>query len=54
MAGDNLWVQTSNLGPSPRFFSSMVFDIDRKVVVLFGGAGPNLYYNDTWEWNGIL
>ncbi len=54
MAGDQLWVQTSNIGPAPRCFHKMAFDSDRKVVVLFGGFAQNTFFNDTWEWDGAL
>ena len=46
----NLW----GSWPFPRYYHSMVYDADRKVMVLFGGqAGTNgPYYDDTWEWDG--
>lgn len=45
------------LSPSPRRTAAMAFDDQRGVAVLFGGIvriadGEDLFYNDTWEWNG--
>jgi hypothetical protein len=44
------WTFRSNTGPAPRYGCRMAFDVDRNVVVLFGGVpnGPE----ETWEWNG--
>jgi hypothetical protein len=44
--------------PSPRRNHAMAFDSVRNVVVLFGGEqggdnGPEHYFDDTWEWDGI-
>ena len=39
--------------PSPRYGSAMIYDSNRGVVVLFGGAGANnIALSDTWEFNG--
>ncbi len=52
------WNQLAVVGPSARSGAAMAYDTDREVVVLFGGffkplQGPNVYHQDTWEWNGI-
>src|SRR5262249_8851376 len=51
-----LWTQVADTGPSPRGRHAMTFDSVRQRVVLFGGANsstsPNLWFNDTWEWDG--
>ena len=50
------WTQESPSGdiPSPRKGHAMVYDRARGEVVLFGGLGSvDVYYGDTWTWNGI-
>ena len=46
----NLW----GSWPLARYDHAMVYDSDRKVMVMYGGRtarnGP--YYDDTWEWDG--
>jgi hypothetical protein len=37
--------------PSARYQHTMVYDSARRRVVLFG-AGPRIFRNDTWEWDG--
>lgn len=47
------WAFRTNVGPSPRAYTAMVYDSARGVTVLFGGTAENLgYQRDTWEWNG--
>ena len=38
--------------PDPRFGTAMVYDANRQVVVMFGGAGDTAAFGDTWEWDG--
>lgn len=46
-----LWTQKQDIGPSPRFGSSMVYDSSLKRIILFGGGLDwNIAKNDTWEW----
>src|SRR6185436_5983785 len=46
----NLW----GSWPFNRYYHSMVYDSNRKVMVMYGGQqatnGP--YWDDTWEWDG--
>ncbi len=50
------WNQVGLSGPNPglRNGSSMAFDENRGVIVLFAGrvGSTNQYDNSTWEWNG--
>ncbi|MDQ5868590.1 MAG: kelch repeat-containing protein [Thermoproteota archaeon] len=46
-----LWTQKQDIGPSPRYYSSMAYDSSLKRVVLFGGYDGQ-GNRDTWEWNG--
>ncbi len=48
------WQEKALTGPRPsvRTASSMAFDSDRGVVVLFGGIQSTTFYGDTWEWDG--
>jgi hypothetical protein len=52
------WTQLSPAtSPSPRW-ATLAYDALTKTVVLFGGANGggdccNIYYNDTWTWNGV-
>lgn len=48
-----LWTQKQDIGPEPRASHAMVFDANRKVVLLFGGlAAGNKPLGDTWSWDG--
>jgi hypothetical protein len=51
-----VWIHAADAGPSPRSGSALTYDLARKQMVLFGGAGvpgnPNQDNQDTWEWNG--
>jgi hypothetical protein len=50
--GAKAWIQLVVPGPRARAASALVYDVRRRVSVLFGGetgAGPS---SDTWEWNG--
>jgi hypothetical protein len=40
--------------PSPRANATFAFDVDRRVMVLFGGGTSNLVsgFDDTWTWDG--
>ena len=44
--------QTSSPRIGVRNAHAMVYDSDRKRVVLFGGADAEKVCSDTWEWNG--
>lgn len=49
------WRQVATTGPAPRLLdtNSLVFDDARGVSVLFGGQTlTNLWYGDTWQWDG--
>ncbi|NUQ54028.1 MAG: hypothetical protein HUU19_15235 [Phycisphaerales bacterium] len=47
------WTQKGVLGPSARVEHAMVYDSDRRVTVLFGGAtGAATESGETWEWDG--
>jgi hypothetical protein len=57
----NQWTQRTTQGPSGRAITcgAMVYDRQRRQVVLFGGLGeasaagqPQPVYNDAWIWNG--
>ena len=48
------WGKINSLNyPSARIHHAMAYDIDRKVVVLFGGWNGTTCLGDIWEWNGI-
>src|SRR5215475_3127545 len=51
-----IWIQVSDIGPSPRSRHAMAYDAGRQRLVLFGGlagSGDNLVaLGDTWEWSG--
>lgn len=51
--GEN-WSLLTTKGPSPRIYSSMVYDAARDRVVLYGGTqGPGSQeFRDTWEFDG--
>ncbi len=52
-AQDCLWTRVSPAGPGDRTSPSMVYDITRARVVLFGGVNSGgTLLSDTWEWNG--
>lgn len=51
-AQDLTWRQASTSGPSARSGSVMVYDSNRAVTVLFGGASNQVRLNDIWEWDG--
>jgi cysteine-rich repeat protein len=44
------------IGPSPRSHAGMVYDAERKQIVLYGGLATDDYdqapYGDTWLWDG--
>jgi hypothetical protein len=42
----------SDPGPALRRNHAMVYDPDRKVVLLFGGRTGNTVFDDVWEWDG--
>ncbi|OGO26660.1 MAG: hypothetical protein A2W33_08350 [Chloroflexi bacterium RBG_16_52_11] len=48
------WTQVNPaVAPSARDSHAMVYDSDRRVIVLFGGYNPSTnYLSDTWEYNG--
>jgi len=51
------WKQLEVQGPPARSAAMAAYDSVRHVVVLFGGsgpegAGPGLYFQDTWTWDG--
>ena len=45
------WSQVATAGPPSRGRSAMVYDEKRREMVLFGGAGSDMF-GDTWLWNG--
>jgi hypothetical protein len=52
-----IWIQVSDIGPSPRTLHAMAYDSARQRLVLFGGLLPGAEdqlktFGDTWEWNG--
>jgi len=38
--------------PPPRWDFGMAYDAAREQVVMFGGNGQYVYWNDTWVWDG--
>ena len=53
----SVWKQLEDIGPSPRICHRMVYDIENRQTVLFGGmfAQPpnaNTVFSDTWQWDG--
>jgi len=46
------WSRAASDGPGPRYGTALAYDSQRRVVVLFGGAGDDELYGDTWEWDG--
>jgi hypothetical protein len=49
---DGVWTSLNVTGPSPRAYSTLVYDPTIGVVLLFGGRAGALDFNDTWEFNG--
>ncbi len=49
---DGKWESTSNPNPKSRMGHIMVYDPIRKRLVLFGGGKEQIFFNDTWEWDG--
>lgn len=55
------WRQLAATGPVPRTFPAMVYDRDRRCIVLFGGNrvlfgaenDKDTFLNDLWEWDGV-
>lgn len=47
------WSVRATTGPDPRRSSSMVFDRQRGVMVLFGGEKDGEPLGDTWTWDGV-
>lgn len=46
------WRQRDVSGPAPRSFCKMVYDENRRRMVLFGGHDGTQFLNDTWELTG--
>ena len=54
--GQGWGARTPTVSPTPtRAAHALVYDMARKVVVLFGGTSttPGLYFDDTWAYNGV-
>jgi len=52
----NTWLLRAMSGPTPRSGHTMVYDPDRKQLVLFGGSSTGSPYDtlgDTWEYDGL-
>jgi hypothetical protein len=49
------WTNLWGSWPFARYWHSMAYDSDRKVMVMYGGqSGSNgPYFDDTWEWDGV-
>lgn len=48
------WINKStSQSPSARYYTSMAYDKNRGVIVLFGGYDGNGRLDDTWEYNGM-
>jgi len=48
-----LWTQRQNFGPSPPSNHKIVYDLQRKRTLLFGGGNRDIpELDDTWEWDG--
>lgn len=47
------WTQVSGIASPAERLAPLVFDSNRNVTVLFGGASTGGYYSDTWEYNGV-
>jgi N-acetylneuraminic acid mutarotase len=49
----NSWYQVNTpTTPSPRKLFGMAYDVQRKVIVMFGGIQDQPLLNDTWEYDG--
>jgi hypothetical protein len=47
------WTQRNPLtAPSVRASLAMAYDAARGVSVIFGGAAPGVYFDETWVWDG--
>src|SRR6266496_5298421 len=46
------WMQEEDQGPNARLGHAMIYDVERKQTILFGGADAHQYYGDTWAWDG--
>src|SRR4029453_8537261 len=46
------WTQLEDQGPSARVGHNMVYDAERKQIVLFGGTSSQGDLGDTWAWDG--
>ncbi|MFN8483978.1 MAG: kelch repeat-containing protein [Anaerolineae bacterium] len=48
------WTQVAigNPSPAPRYAHAMIYDDQRKRIVLFGGYNASQFFNDTWEYDG--
>lgn len=46
------WSDTLQTIPNGRDGHGMTYDVDRAVIVLFGGYNGS-YFAETWEWNGV-
>ena len=47
------WKRIATSGPAPRNSHTLVYDSDRKRVLLFGGLNQTgTIFDDAWEWNG--
>ena len=46
------WLEAPGPAPQPRTSPAMSYDEERRVVVLFGGAGDNGAFGDTWLFDG--
>lgn len=53
---DGLWKKAAIKGPSARNAPAMVFDVNLKRVMLFGGLNnfDRKISNEVWSWDGIL
>lgn len=46
------FAQVDTAGPAPRAGHMFVYDSVRESCLLFGGRGPDGFWDDTWEWDG--
>src|SRR5262249_27217895 len=51
------WSVLASSGPQGRVGHALAYDLDRGLIVLFGGEQSKLFgngpvFNDTWEWDG--
>lgn len=47
------WIEVKVVGPSPRNGAALVYDRQRKKIVLFGGRTQDGVSGETWEWDGV-